>query len=198
MTVVLQAERWIVRNDPAVVHDEAVWVIGFGPEGATTVGWASPLVQGVAVLPQGGLSLECLREALRALPVNHAHSISVVNPAGSMAVVAADDGEQLWIGLRARDLGAYVEIEVLCCPGLISSCERQEQMKMRQAPLLKLDDVDNTKGFTKYSSLHEIVDEHILPLVKDSCHNVGAVTCSLTCNMMYARQIFLLAISSMT
>src|SRR6202023_1223389 len=131
---------------------------------------------GIRVIGDGGLVTEWLGKTLGALSILHALSSGILWTAGSVDHVLHHQFMKHWMSVRIRDLSREELVEFIRSLKLGVGMEKDDEMGVRQAALLKLVGVAVSDGFAQASLFHDIV-EHLLALhVEDSTDNVWTIS----------------------
>ena len=132
-----------------------------------------PPVQREALLVLHRDITEGLREPLLALAVLHARRCRIVHPTRTVDHVVQHDLVQR--RPRFRQFGAHNAVKVIGVQHAEAALEDDEDVGMRQPPLLPLHSHQIALHFSKNAILHKLVDQLLQPQVEHPGHQVRAV-----------------------
>ena len=144
MTVILCRKVGIIRNDTSVVECMSV-TIGIG---TSIVG---PCILWISILSKVGLITKRLRITFTALSINHARSIRVFRTTGTMHHAGCNRFVKQWMSFRIRYLSRYNAICLCCIVNFLIWLQKNKEVHMRKATLLKFDGVNRSNNITKQS-----------------------------------------------
>jgi hypothetical protein len=171
MTVILCGQPRIVGNNMTVVKCVTSGV-GVGP----AIVW--PGIFRISVSTKTGCGAKFLGEMLAALTIDHAGCSEVLRTTGTMDHTLCDGLIKHGLSFRVRDLGRNERVDMRNITNLELLPQEDEEMDMRQTPLLKLYGEDKSKNTSKQAILYVL--EHGLHLLgKDTCHNIRTISSGL-------------------
>jgi hypothetical protein len=111
--------------------------------------------------------------------LGHAGGFDMVwSTTGTMQHVLGDSlmqlGMEIWVRKGGRDNAVYM----LSIADLVRPLQEDEQMHVRQTPLLELHSVDISSQLSK-QSIPDLLQQSLLLLLEHMCHNVRAISSSL-------------------
>ena len=171
MRVVFDGQCRVVRDDPSTVEHRAAHL-----HRAAIV---APAVQWVAVIRHPCLLLERLRESLRAGAVHHAWTGRAQGSTRSVQHAGADDGVQARLMHGIGQLGADDAIDIGGVVEFVLRLQDDQDVCMRQRPLLILDRVKESSRLAQRPAGVQIGDQGAQLLVEDARHQVRSVLHSL-------------------
>ena len=142
VAIVLQEEGGVVGDDPLVakLDSSAGATMGMPPGNGDVIVGAG--VGGVGVVADHGGRLERLGEVLAAGAILHARGVGVVaGTTGAMEHVLSDGCEETGLGVLVGELGGDEGVNVFGCAGLVFGGEMNEDVGVRKATFLELNDV---------------------------------------------------------
>jgi len=169
MTTISDRQKGVVGNDVTVVKGMTFGVgIGF------TIIW--PGILRITIFTIAGLGVKILWIMLAAFTVDHARSVSVFRTAGTMHHALCDDLIEHGMSNRVRDLTRHDRIHMGSITDLKGTFQKEQEMDVRQATLLKLYGEDIAEYLAKQIILY--IFKHGLDLLsKDTCDNGPKTTC---------------------
>src|SRR6267154_5970044 len=167
MTTISGGQKGIIGNDITIVKG-MTFAVGIG----FTIIW--PGILRVTVFTEVGLGAKILWIMLAAFAFDHARSIWVFRTAGAMHHALCDGLIKHGMSDRVRDPSGHDRIHMGSITDLKGTLQKEQEMDVRQATLLKLYGEDITEDLAKQTILY--IFEHGLDLLsKDTCDNVWTI-----------------------
>ena len=119
--------------------------------------------------------MEWLGKTFGGLAILHAGSIGILWTTGSMDHVLHHQFMQLGMSVRIRNLSREELVEFIRSVKLGIGMEKDDEMGVRQAMLLKLIGVAIANGLPQTSCLHDVIEHLVVLHVKDSTDNIRMI-----------------------
>ena len=162
-------EVGVVRNNISVGVGEAIWSLAMGPSIVSTT------VDRIRVVSNHGVLLEVARIALGAVSILHAGGIGVCSTAGAMEHAVGDDLGEFWLEDGVGEFCTDELVDLVYSGKLVFWSKEDEEVHVRKAPLLELDDVDVSDDATKDAIDHDLLEECLLLHLEDTGDDVWTI-----------------------
>ena len=130
----------------------------------------------IGVIRDSGLLTEWLGKALGTLAIFYAGSIGLLRTVGSVDHVLYHQCMQLRMSVRIRNLSREKLVEFIRSLKLEVRMEKDDEMGVRKATLLKLIGVAVFNGFSQTSCFHDVLEQLLTLHVKDSADDVWMIS----------------------
>jgi hypothetical protein len=147
VTVILCRQPGIIRNNVTVVKCVTSGV-GIG----SAIVW--PGIFRIAISTKAGCGAKFLGKMLAALTIDHASCSEVSRTTGAMDHALCDGLIEHGLSFRVRDLGRNNGVNMKSITDLELLPQEDEEMDMRQTPLLELYGEDKAKDISKQTTLY--------------------------------------------
>jgi len=168
VTPVLPEKEFVVTDDPSVVNLIRVLLKGV-PSVAT-------LCPGIRVFCDDGVLTEGLGKILGTGAIHHTGGLLILITTGAMNHVLLDELKQLRLILRK--LRRHEAVDLLRSTQLGMRLKKDNDVRMRKAPLLELYGIEIASNVTKYAIL-DVLNEGVKLGMKDACDQVRTLSSCL-------------------